>query len=64
MQQSKLTPSIPRRSQMQECTAEENEIQELIWKIEKLGGSTKLTNCILLLSSAKEALADHIEGIE
>lgn len=64
MQKSKINPLIPRRAQMKEWTEEEKEIQLIVWKIEKLGASTKLTKAINLLAEAKEALADHVEGIE
>lgn len=64
MQESKLNSSIPRRAQMQEWTTEEKELFHLMQEIEKLGGSVKLTKCITLLSEARDALADHIEGIE
>lgn len=63
MQPSKLNPSIPRRAQMLEWTKEELNLFALIQEIEKLGGSPKLTKCVVLLSEAKDALSDHNEGI-
>lgn len=62
--QSQLVENFPRRGVVDEWTPEELAIQQLIWDIEKLGGSTKLTSCVMFLGHAKDALSDHLEGIE
>lgn len=60
---SKLVPNFPRRSVLDEMTNEEKEIQEIMWKIDQMGASEKLTECIVHLSKAKDALSDHLENL-
>ncbi len=64
MEKSKNVPGVPRRCCLEELTIEEKELFDLMRKIESIGGSLKLTRCIVSLSDARDALADHIEGIE
>lgn len=57
-------PNFPRRSVYEEMSVEEQKIFDLVQDIEKLGASLALTKAVILLSEARDALADHIEGIE
>lgn len=54
---------VPRRINMQTMTPEEKEILELVWKVEALGAHPHLTRAVVLLSDARSALADFIDGV-
>lgn len=60
--QSQTVPNFPRRHVIDEMTLEEQTIFNLVRAIENLGGSVRLTDCVIKLGEAREALADHLEG--
>ena len=55
---------IPRRNRLDLNTSAELAIYNAIGEVEKCGASVSLTKVVTLLQEAKNALADHIEGIE
>ena len=57
-----LVSGFPRRGRIECLTAEELAIRNIIIAVEKLGASTHLTECVMLLDQARGKLADHIEG--
>jgi len=54
--------NIPRRIQMEKMTQEEKDILELIGRVEELGAHPDLTNCVLMLSEAKEYLGHWVDA--
>lgn len=54
----------PRRQDISLYTREEEELRELVLRIEALGASPMLTACVIALGEARNRLADHLEGVE
>jgi len=55
---------IPRRSRLDQNTPAELAIRGAMLAVEQAGGSPALTEAVTLLAQAKDAVADHVEGVE
>lgn len=53
---------IPRRVDLSQNTAAELSIYDAIQAVEKAGAHPKLTEAIILLQKAKEAVADFVDS--
>lgn len=60
----KIIDGFPRRNRLDLNTPAELAIYNAMAEVEKCGASESLTKAVTLLEDAKNALADHIEGIE
>lgn len=58
-----MTDNIPRRCKLYENSDEEIQIRECINAVENLGAHPLLTECVVLLSQAREKLADWIDSV-
>lgn len=58
-----MIDGVPRRNRLDLNTLAELAIVEAMREVEKAGASEYLTKAVTLLQEAKDALADHIEGI-
>ena len=54
---------IPRRNRIDLLTPVEKAIVDAQYAVESAGGSPRLTEASVLLSQARDAVADHVEGI-
>jgi hypothetical protein len=54
---------VPRRNRIDLNTPAELAIYNAMGEVEKCGASENLTKAVTLLQDAKDALADHIEGL-
>ncbi len=54
---------IPRRNNLAEMTAVELIIFECMGKVEDLGCSTHLTSAVIFLQSARDKVADFVDGV-
>jgi len=54
---------IPTRSDMQFWTDAEFAIDLAVKTVEAVGASAKLTEAVNLLAKARDAVADHVEGV-
>lgn len=61
MRRSKITPEIPRRSQMMEWTPEERAIHDVHVLVEAMGAHPRLTDAVILLGQARDAVADFVD---
>lgn len=55
---------VPRRHRMDQWTEAELAIYGAMQEVEKMGASLQLTDAVVLLGAAKDAVADHVEGIQ
>lgn len=55
---------IPRRSYVERWTLAERAIKDAIVAVEAVGADVRLTDAVLLLGTAFEALADYTDGIK
>jgi hypothetical protein len=58
-----MIDGIPRRNRLDLNTPAELAIYNAMGEVEKCGASLSLTKAVTLLQEAKNALADHIEGM-
>lgn len=54
----------PRRQDTSLYTEEERQLLALVHRVESLGASPMLTECVIALGDARNRLADHLEGVE
>ena len=54
---------LPRRIQLDKCTPAELAIQNAVWEVEKMGADVRLTNAVILLSEARDQVADFVDGV-
>lgn len=55
---------VPRRNCVDLCTPAEKAIYDAMHAVEGAGADVRLTDAINLLQGAKDAVADHVDGIE
>ncbi len=53
----------PRRNSIGHFTAVEKAIYEITAAVEAMGGSASLTKAVCSLQDARNAIADHLEGV-
>lgn len=56
------TNEFPRRNKLYEMTPAELAIYNAIQEVEKVGADPLLTDAVILLTQAKEKVADYIDG--
>jgi hypothetical protein len=54
---------FPRRSCVDQWTPPERAIAEAVDAVERAGASVHLTDAVILLGKAQNAVADHVEGL-
>ena len=54
---------FPRRNSIQHFHPVEKALYEINSSIEAMGASTSLTNAVILVHQARNAVADHLEGV-
>ena len=59
-----LPANWPRRSQMQQWSSAEYAISHAMGEVEKMGADYRLTDAVVLLGKAKDAVANFIDGVE
>lgn len=52
---------FPRRSRLDLCTPAEKAIYDAMQEVEKIGADVRLTEAVILLSQAKNKVADYID---
>lgn len=52
---------FPRRSRLDLCTPAELAIYNAMTEVEKVGADVRLTEAVILLSQAKDKVADYID---
>ena len=55
--------AVPRRAQMDQWTEAERAIYDAAQAVERAGASPHLTDAVVLLREAREAVADHIDQV-
>lgn len=53
--------TFPRRNQLDQMTEAEKAIYEATQKVEAMGAHEKLTEAVILLGKAREAVADFVD---
>lgn len=56
--------SIPRRAYIDKMTRAERAIYNALQEVEKVGADVRLTDAVNLLSEAREAVADYVDGVK
>lgn len=59
---SEPSDTIPRRSRIDLSTPAENAIRAAIAEVEAAGADVRLTEAVNLLTSARERVADYVDG--
>jgi hypothetical protein len=57
-----METEIPRRNRLDLNTPAERAIYDAMQEVEKIGADTRLTEAVILLSKAKELVADFIDA--
>lgn len=60
----KLVDGLPRRQRIDLLEPVEHDLWAVTQRIEELGADTRLTNAVILLSEARNLVADYIEEKE
>lgn len=57
-----MSDEIPRRVRIDKLTPVERAIYDVMLEVEKMGADERLTRAVTLLSDARSAVADYVDG--
>lgn len=58
-----MNNEFPRRSRLDLNTPAERAIYDAMQEVEKVGADTRLTEAVILLSKARDLVADYVDSI-